>query len=196
MFLRKFYDWLLGQAKKPYAGWVLFIIAVIEPCLFPIPPDALMIPMALARRRRKSFKLAATCTVGSIIGSLIGYSIGAMAIATVGKWLITTYDLQSAFDHFRAFGHKWGMLLIMAKGAVPIIPVPFFLVTIASGVVHFNLAYFIFAVAVARGGRFFLTGTLLYYFGKPIRIFIERYLPWVFAAIVVGVALWVWAVVR
>jgi membrane protein YqaA with SNARE-associated domain len=194
--IRAVYDWVLGQAKKPYAGWLLLAVAIIEPCLFPLPPDALMIPMALARRRHKVFKLAATCTLGSLLGSLIGYSIGALAIATVGKWLITTYNLQDAFEHFRLGFHKWGMMVIIAKGAVPVIPVPFFVVTIASGVVHFNLAAFVFSVAVARGGRFFVEAVLLYLFGNPIRKFIEHYLSWVAAVILVGVIIWSWAVLR
>ena len=196
MGVRAVYEWALRQAKKRYASWILFLIAVIEPCMFPLPPDALMIPMALARRgRRKVFKLAGVCTIGSILGSFIGYCIGAMAIATVGHWLIETYSLQDAFERFRAGFHKWGMLVIIAKGAVPIIPVPFFLVTIASGFVHFNLPELLFSVAIARGARFFLEALLLYKFGEPIRHFIEHHLPWVAGVIVAGVALWFWAVI-
>ncbi|HUY68606.1 MAG TPA: DedA family protein [Alphaproteobacteria bacterium] len=195
MLIRPLYDWLLRQAEKPYAHWLLFIVAVIEPCLFPLPPDALMIPMAIARRDR-AFRYAAITTLGSLTGALIGYGIGALALATVGHWIIDTYSLQTTFDHFRHGFRKWGMLVIIAKGAIPVIPVPFFLVPFASGVVHFGLAKFVAAILIARGGRFFVGAGLIYKFGEPIRYFIERYLPWVAFAIIAGVALWVWAVVR
>ena len=198
MGVRAVYDWALRQAKKRYASWLLFFIAVIEPCLFPLPPDALMIPMALARqskRKRKVFKLAAVCTAGSLIGSFIGWCIGAMAIATVGHWLIETYNLQGSFEQFRAGFHRWGMLVIIAKGAVPVIPIPFFLVTIASGFVHYSVLQLLISVFIARGGRFFLEALLLHLFGEPIRHFIENYLPWVAGVIVAGVAVWFWAVI-
>jgi len=193
--LRPLYDWVVKQAAKRHAPYLLFLVALIEPCMLPLPPDALLIPMIIAKRKR-AFKLAVICTAGSIIGSFIGYGIGALAIATVGKWLITTYNHQDAFEHFRYSFHKWGMLVIIVKGSIPVIPVPFFLVTLASGFVHFDIPEFLFAVTLARGSRFAVEAALLHRYGEPIRVFIERYLSWVAAAIIAGVAIWVYFVVR
>jgi membrane protein YqaA with SNARE-associated domain len=199
MGVQAVYDWALRQANKRYASWLLFAIAVIEPCMFPLPPDALMIPMALARQRKrkqKVFKLAAVCTAGSIVGSFLGWCIGAMAFAVIGQRLIQTYNLQDAFEHFRAEFHHWGMLVIIAKGAVPVIPIPFFLVTLVSGVVHYNLGTLLLSVFLARGGRFFIEAILLHLFGEPIRHFIEHHLPWVAGVVLLGIIIWVWAVLR
>jgi membrane protein YqaA with SNARE-associated domain len=193
--LRSLYDWLLKQAEKPYAAWLLFVVAVIEPCLAPLPPDALLIPMALARRD-KAIKYGLICTLGSIIGGLIGYGIGALAMKTIGHWVVETYQLQDALKHFRHEFDIWGVWIILLKGSIPVIPVPFLLVTVASGVLHFNLAKFLAAFAAARGGRFLLEAYLIHRFGEPIRIFIEKYLTWVVLGLIAAVFLWAWLVMK
>ncbi|MDD3371023.1 MAG: DedA family protein, partial [Alphaproteobacteria bacterium] len=97
--IRQSYDWILRQAEKTYAEWILFSIALAEASFFPLPPDILLLPMVVARRD-KAWRLAAVCTLGSVIGGLIGYGIGVFAMATLGQWIIDTYHLQSAFDAF------------------------------------------------------------------------------------------------
>jgi membrane protein YqaA with SNARE-associated domain len=183
--LRPLYDWTLHQAEKPYVGWVLFLLAVVEPCVFPTPPDILMLPAVLARRD-KAYTYAAICTLGSLTGALIGYGIGALAMATIGNRIVNIYDLHDALQHSRAGFHEWGTLLIIAKASVPFIPVPFFLVVIASGVFHFSLLKLIGAVAAVRATRFSLEAWLLRRFGEPIRYFIEHHLNWI---VVVGMTL-------
>lgn len=191
-FLRKLYDWAMRQAEKPYAEVLLFFVALIEPCIFPLPPDTLLIPMALARRD-KAVHFAAIATLGSVLGAIIGYGIGALGMATVGQWLVDTYHLQDAFERFRHGFHRWGMWIILAKGLTPI---PFILVTVASGVAHLNLAVFIFSAAVTRGWRFFLEAWLIQRFGDPVRHIIERHLPTITIAAVAMIAAGFWFVLR
>jgi membrane protein YqaA with SNARE-associated domain len=188
--LRPIYDWAVRQAGKPYVGWILYLLAVIEPCIFPTPPDILLVPACIANRE-KSYKFAGICLAGSMTGGLIGYGIGALAMAKIGDWIIDTYKLQDAYEHFHHGFHHWGLLIIAAKASVPFIPVPFFLVTIMSGAAHFSLVEFLLVLFGVRTTRFFLEAFLLRKFGAPIQAFIERYLTWVAVAIVVILAIWV-----
>lgn len=187
--LRPLYNWILRQAEKPYVAWLLLLFAVIEPCIFPTPPDILLVPAVLARRSR-AYHYATICTLGSLMGAFIGYSIGAMAMASVGDWIIQQYHLQDALESFRASFYKWGTLVIIAKASVPFIPVPFFLVAILSGAIKFSLAKFMFAVAGVRITRFFMEAYLLRRFGEPIRVFIERHLNWIVLGGIGAVVLW------
>jgi len=177
--LRPLYDWAVAQSHKPHAPWLLFFIAFIEPCFVPIPPDALLVPMAITYRE-KAFRFAAIATLGSVIGGLVSYCIGALAMHTVGHFIIETYGWQDAFRRFEHLFDKYGMLIIIAKGLTPI---PFMFVTLASGIAHYNLFLFLPAAALSRGGRFFIEAALIYKFGDPIRIFIEKYLVWVSLAV-------------
>jgi membrane protein YqaA with SNARE-associated domain len=187
---RPLYDWALLQAKKPYAKHLLFFVAMIEPCLIPIPPDILLIPMVIARRE-KAYKFALICTIGSVLGGLIGYGIGALGMATIGKQIVEAYNLQSAFEMGRAEFHKWGMLIILAKGFTPI---PFIIVAIISGMTHFNLGVFIFSATLTRGGRFFLEAFLIRKFGAPVQNFIEKYLTWIALGVLAVIVGGVWLV--
>lgn len=183
--LRPVYNWAVIQAEKPYARWLLFSMALLEACLVPLPPDILLIPMMIAQRT-KAFSLAALCTVGSVLGGLVGYGIGALAMATIGEWVVTTYNLQDAFLLFQQGFQKWGVWIILAKGLTPI---PYILVTIASGVAQLNLPVFFISIVIIRAGRFFLEAWLVHHFGEPIRDFIERYLTWISLAVLAAIAL-------
>ena len=183
-FLRSLYNWTLCQAEKPYAAWILFAVAVAEASVFPLPPDVLLLPMALARRDR-AYRLAAVCTLGSVLGGLLGYGIGAVFMATIGQWIVATYHLENAFQHFHDQFNQWGVWVILFKGLTPI---PFKLITIASGVARLDIGLFVLASAVTRGARFMLVAFLIRSYGEPIRTFIERYLTWV-ALGVLGVIL-------
>lgn len=188
--LRPLYDWTLKQAEKPYAAWLLFAVAMAEASFFPFPPDILLLPMALARRD-KAYRLAAVCTLGSVLGGLIGYGIGALAMATIGQWIVATYHLETAFQHFHDQFNQWGVWVILLKGLTPI---PFKLVTIASGVAGLNLGLFILASTVTRGFRFFLVSFLVRRFGEPIRTFVERYLTWVALGVLLIIIFGFWLI--
>lgn len=184
--LRRLYDWTLRQAEHQHARWVLLSVSFAEASFFPLPPDILLLPMVLARRAM-AFSLAGICTVGSVIGGLLGYAIGALLMDTVGQWVMQTYHLEKAFQTFHEQFNHYGVWVILAKGLTPI---PFKLVTIASGAAHFDLGLFVLSAALTRGARFYLVAWLGKAFGDPIKIFVERYLNWValgvLALIIIG----------
>jgi len=190
--LRSLYNWSLKQAERPHAAWLLFALAFVEPWLFPLPPDTLLIPMAMAQRKH-AFKLAGMATAGSVMGGVVGYGIGALAMATIGQWIVSTYHLEAGFEHFHNAFNRYGMWIILAKGLTPI---PFILVAVASGVAHLNLLIFVFSATLTRGTRFFLEALLIYRFGEPIRTFIERYLTWVALAVLAVIVAGFWVVLR
>ncbi|HTR85502.1 MAG TPA: YqaA family protein [Reyranella sp.] len=183
--LRRLYDWVIRLAGSPYALPAMGIVSFAESSFFPIPPDVMLIPMVLANRT-KAFRIALVCTVCSVLGGLLGYAIGFYFFETIGAWLVKTYGLQSGLDTFRAGFAQYGTWIILIKGLTPI---PYKLVTIASGAAHFDLFTFVWASIVTRGVRFFLVAALLWKFGEPIRAFIEERLTlvtWAFLIALVG----------
>jgi membrane protein YqaA with SNARE-associated domain len=163
----------------------LAAISFAESSFFPIPPDVMLVPMVLAQRS-KAFLIATVCTVASVIGGMFGYAIGYFLFETIGAWVISVYHLEGAMETFRSEFAAYGTWIILVKGLTPI---PYKLVTIASGVAHFDLFTFIWASIVTRGLRFFIVAGLLWKFGDPIRTFIEKrleVLTWGFLAALIG----------
>jgi membrane protein YqaA with SNARE-associated domain len=184
--LRRAYDRMLTAARGPNAEPALAVVSFAESSFFPIPPDIMLIPMMIARPDR-IWRLAAICTAASVVGGLFGYLIGYALYATVGQWLIEVYGLGDDMAAYTDAFDTWGFAIIVAKGMTPI---PYKLVTIASGVARMDVALFILASVIARGMRFFLVGLLIRLFGAPIQAFIEKYLTLCFlgflALIVLG----------
>jgi membrane protein YqaA with SNARE-associated domain len=181
--LRRFYDRVLALAASPRAGWWLAAISFAESSFFPVPPDALLIPMVLARPER-AWRLAAICTLASVAGALLGYYIGYALFEQLAGPLIRFYGSGPRFDAFRAMYAEYGLWVILIKGLTPI---PFKIVTIASGAAGYSLPAFVVACAITRGARFFLIAALLRRFGTPVRDFIERRLTLVTSAAAAGV---------
>jgi membrane protein YqaA with SNARE-associated domain len=179
--LRRIYDWVMRLAHHPRAVWALFAVSFTESSFFPIPPDAMLIPMVLADRRKAWF-YAAICTIASVLGALLGYWIGHELYAKVGQPIIAFYHLEEAVQRYIDDFNEWGTWIILIKGLTPI---PFKLVTIASGAAGFSLVPFVLASIVTRGFRFFLVAGLLYRYGEPIRDFIERRLTLVTTAFII-----------
>lgn len=179
--LRNLYDWIMRLAGGRHAVPALAVVAFAESSFFPIPPDAMLVPMVLARPER-AWTLAAVCTAASVVGGLAGYAIGYFLFEAVGRFVIDAYGYQSDFEAFRAAFNHWGLWIILVKGMTPI---PYKLVTIASGLAAFSLPVFVVASVVTRGARFFLVAGLLRLYGAPMRTFIERYLTLVTTAFVV-----------
>ena len=173
--LRGLYDWTLRMGSTRHAVWILAAVAFVESSVFPIPPDILLIPMILAVRER-AWMLAGICTVSSVLGGFLGYAIGALLFDVVGQPIIDFYHFDEAFTRFTERYNEAGAWIVAFFG---ITPFPYKVITIASGVT--NLDPFVFGVAslVSRGLRFFIVAALLWYFGQPIRRFVERFLPWV-----------------
>src|SRR5262249_40356938 len=179
--LRRLYDWIMRLAGSRHALPALAAVSFAESSFFPVPPDAMLVPMVLARPDR-AWLLAGVCTIASVVGGLAGYAIGYFLFETAGRFVIDTYRYQSDFGAFRDAFNRWGLWIILIKGMTPI---PYKLVTIASGLAGFSLPVFIAASIVTRGARFFLVAGLLRLYGAPVRTFIERYLTFVTTAFVV-----------
>jgi len=168
--LRALYHQVLQLSASARAPVWLACVSFAESSFFPIPPDALLIPMILARPRR-AWVLAAICTVASVAGGCLGYLIGAELLDRVALPILRFYHAEGALGSFHTMYARWGMYVILIKGLTPI---PFKLVTIASGAAHFDFGVFVAACAVTRGARFFLEAALLRRYGDRVRHFIER----------------------
>ena len=185
--LRRLYDWCIAAAGKPHASWIMGIVSFAESSFFPVPPDAMLIPMALARPD-KAWSYATLCTWTSVLGGLFGYFIGAMLYDSVGQWLIHLYGYGDKVEAFREAYAKWGTWIILLKGMTPI---PYKIVTITSGFAGYPVLMFILCSIVARGMRFYLVAFLLNRYGARARAIIEERLTFRFttsvAMLVVGV---------
>jgi membrane protein YqaA with SNARE-associated domain len=182
--LRSWYDWVIRMSEHPKSLWALAGVSFAESSFFPIPPDLMLIPMIIAQRA-KAWLIAGVCTIASVVGGFLGYAIGYFFFETLGKWVIDLYGLQGGFAEFQHQFNEYGLWIILIKGLTPI---PYKLVTIASGAAHFDLLTFGLASLVTRGGRFYIVAGLLYVIGQPARVFVEKHLTLVttaFAAIIV-----------
>jgi membrane protein YqaA with SNARE-associated domain len=179
--LRRLYDWTLAWAAHPRALWVLAIVSFLESSIFPIPPDALMIPMILAAPRR-AWVIAGVCTLASVAGALLGYAVGYLAWEGLGEPVLSALGKEGYFDAFRVTYAEWGAWAVLVAGVTPF---PFKVITILSGAAALNLWVFLVASIVARGMRFFLVAALLWQFGAPLRGFVERHLGLAFTGAVV-----------
>ncbi|MGF7158886.1 membrane protein YqaA with SNARE-associated domain [Rhodoligotrophos appendicifer] len=168
--LRKLYDRMLVLAEGPNALWALAVVSFTEASFFPVPPDPVLAAIVLSRPQR-AWLAAAVCTLASVVGALFGYLIGLTLYDLIGQPIIDFYGIQNAFDTFRASIQEWGGWIIVAKGLTPI---PFKLVTIASGVAQLDLLVFVVACALTRGARFFLVAGLFYKFGPAARQVIDN----------------------
>jgi membrane protein YqaA with SNARE-associated domain len=170
--IRHLKDWVEAFASKPYALWALFFIAFIEASFFPIPPDALLLALAVLYPKR-SYIYAAVCAAGSVLGAFLGYYIGYAFFELIGSRILEFYG---AMDHFETVLVKYrehGFLAIVFAGFTPI---PFKVFTIAAG---FNLTIPLGTLALAsligRSLRFFLVATFFYFLGPQIKVYIDKY---------------------
>jgi membrane protein YqaA with SNARE-associated domain len=179
--LRRAYDHAIALAARPSAPLWLLAIAFAEASFFPIPPDVLLIPMALAQPRR-ALLFAALATLGSVAGGALGYFIGYALFAKLAQPLLHFYHYDAGFAAFQHKFAEYGLAVILIKGLTPI---PYKIVTIAAGAAAFSFPLFMAASLATRGGRFFLEASLLRLFGEPARQFIEDRLGLITATIAV-----------
>ena len=179
--LKRLYDWTLSLAEHPRALWALAFVAFIESSVFPIPPDLLMIPMIVARPSR-AFLIAGIAMVASVLGGMLGYYIGAVLFDSVGQPVLEFYGKTEYFEEFSHRYNEYGAWAVLIAGVTPF---PYKVITILSGSTGLSLPVFILSSIVARGLRFFIVAGLLFYFGAPIREFIERRLGLMFTLFVV-----------
>lgn len=180
--LRRLYDWTMSLARTRHAERSLAGVSFAESSFFPIPPDVLLIPMVLAERT-KWLRYALVCTAASVLGGLLGYFIGAVLFEAVGRPILEFYGYMAKFEEFQEAFNRWGLLIVFVFGGLT--PLPYKVITIASGLTGLSLPVFFISSVLARGTRFFLVAGLLYWFGEPIRTFIEKHLGLLFTLFVV-----------
>ena len=177
---KKLYNWVLSWANTRYGSLALFILAFIESVFFPIPPDILLISLALGATA-KSFKYAFICTVGSVSGAFLGYALGHYAwLSSSGEFTPFanlffnnipgfTVDL---YEKIKILFVEWDFWVIFTAGFTPI---PYKVFTVTSGVFDINLLMFTIASVISRGARFFLVAWLIWKYGPSIKSFIDKY---------------------
>ena len=169
--LRRLYDWVLSWAQRKSALWALWALAFAEASFFPIPPDVLLMAMAIGKPRR-AFRFALVCTLGSLMGGLLGYLLGYQFYALVGKPIIDFCSAADQYQRVRELFETWNAVAVAVAGFTPI---PFKVFTIAAGAFRVHLLTFFLAAAASRSARFFLVSGLIYYFGPAIKEKIDRY---------------------
>lgn len=183
--IRKLYDWVLHWAETPYGSLALILLAFAESSFFPVPPDVLLIALAISIPRR-SFFYALECSVSSVVGGMLGYFIGVALMDAIGWKIIDFYNLRALFEQlFQKFNdyNFWAMLI------AAITPIPYKVFTIAAGAANATFWVFLIASIIGRSFRFFAVGTLIYLFGERIKNFIDKYFNWlsiVFVILLIG----------
>lgn len=191
--IKRLYEWVLHWAQTPYAIPALIVLAFAESSFFPIPPDALLIVLCLGMTP-KSFHYAAYCTIGSVLGGILGYYIGFAAYDFIGVRIIEFYGLQEKMIWLAGRYSEVGVMALFVAGFTP---VPYKLFTIATGMFDavsigsaagatlsslkveglkaMGLPTFVLVSSISRAARFFLVAALIYFFGDKIKLFVDKY---------------------
>lgn len=192
--IKRLYNWVLSWGESRWGWLALFILAFCESSWFPIPPDILLIALCLGAIKR-SFRFAAICLAGSIIGAAVGYCIGHFLWTTpagdptaIATFFFNHVFSVEGFNNVGALFDKYNFWIVFTAGFTPL---PYKLFTIAGGLFDINFVMFIIASIVSRGLRFFLIAWLIWRFGAPIKVFIDKYfnlLATLFTALLIGFA--------
>ena len=169
--MKRLYDWVLSWAHTPYGSVALFVLAFAESSFFPIPPDVLLIALAISIPAR-SFRYALICSVGSLLGGMFGYLIGYMFMGGVGDRIIELYHFRDNYEYIQKLYREYDA---WAVGIAGFTPIPYKVFTITAGAFKIDFWVFAIASAVSRGARFFIVGGIIYYYGESIKRFIDRY---------------------
>jgi len=186
---RRLYDWVLHWANTPYGGWALFILAFAESSFFPVPPDVLLAPLTLGARK-KWWRFALSCSVASILGGILGYSIGLFLWEAIHQWVFAHFAwaglTEENFAKFQNWYNQYDFWIVFTCGFTPL---PYKVCTISAGVAEISFFGFIIASTVSRSARFFLVAGLFWRFGPTIKPFIDKYFNWlclVFVILLIG----------
>ncbi|RJQ74391.1 MAG: DedA family protein [Desulfobacteraceae bacterium] len=183
--LRRLYDWVLRWAESPHSVWALFGLSFAEASFFPIPPDVLLIALAVGKPSR-AFTYAWVCSLGSLLGGIVGYAIGYGFMASIGEKIVAFYGFGDKVAYIGSLYQQYDAWAVAIAGFTPI---PYKVFTIAAGMFNIDFGVFALASLVSRSARFFAVGGLIYLFGPGIKSFIDRYfnlLAVVFTILLVG----------
>ncbi len=169
--MRRLYDYCMGWISSRNGVWVLFLIAFAESSFFPLPPDIFLIAMCVAIPA-SSFRYAAVCSVGSVLGGAFGYGLGLWFMDGIGMSIIDWYGLAGKYELVQQYFKAYDVWIVGTAGFTPI---PYKLFTITAGFVHSNFFTFMVVSLLSRSARFFLVAGLIWKFGPQIKIFIDRY---------------------
>ncbi len=190
---RKLYDWTLRWAGSRHAPVAMGTVSFVESSVFPIPADVLFIPMVLAKPDL-AMRYAFIATVTSVLGGIFGWMIGHYAFDLLAAPLLNFYGKMQAFEDLKAATGDAAILVMLITSGLTHLP-PMKVVTILSGVVSFDLKWFILSAIVARGGRFYLLAYLLRRYGAQMVHFIERRMAWVMGGLVLALGM-AWLAVK
>jgi membrane protein YqaA with SNARE-associated domain len=185
--LRRLYDWTLSLAARPTAEYWLAVIAFVESSFFLIPADVLFIPMAIARRER-AWRFALIATTASVLGGILGWTIGFFAYETIARPVLEFYGKLAEFEALRTSSNRDAVLLLLVTSGLAHIP-PIKVVTILSGALQVSLPLFVVSAILARGARFFALAWILRRYGAPIQDFIERRLGLIASGVAAAIIL-------
>jgi len=170
-WMRSLYDWTMHWAETPQSLAALLAIAFVESSVFPIPPDVLLIAI-VASAPRRWIAAAALCTLGSVTGAVLGYTIGYGFMATIGQAIVDFYHAQHHWERVvDLYNGRWGVWFLAAAAFTPI---PYKVATIAAGATHMALLPFVLVSMLGRGARFFIVSAILRVFGARVRAHLER----------------------
>ena len=172
--IKKIYSKTIKLAAHKSSSFFLGLISFIERFIFPIPPDVLIIPMTIAKKK-EWIKIALIATIGSVLGACLGYFIGYVFFNEIGIKIFELYGVDNTSflnDKISSEGGTVAWMTILAIAGFS--PIPFKLLTITSGFVHFNLLYFIIVSLITRGSRFFIIAYLIGNFGVAMKKIIEK----------------------
>lgn len=185
--VRRLYDWVLHWAETPYGTPALATLSFAESSFFPVPPDVLLIALNMGKPK-KSFYFALVCSIASVAGGMLGYFIG-MALWSGLSGFFFSYIpgfTPEIFAKVQTMYNEYGFAAVLIAGFTPI---PYKVFTIASGVFGMNFPLFVLASMISRSARFFIVSTLIFFFGEPIKKFIDKYFNLLSAAFVVLIIL-------
>ncbi len=179
------YNKMMAWARHQHAPYYLFGLSFAESSFFPIPPDVMLAPMALAKPQQ-AWYYATLTTIASVLGGLFGYLIGAVAFKFIHPYIIH-FGYEARYEQIQAWFTIWGFWLMLFAGFAPI---PYKLFTVAAGALHIPLLPFVLGSIVGRGGRFFLVTGVMLWGGERMEKLVARYVEiigWITVALLLFV---------
>lgn len=190
--LKKLYHWTLSLAESRYAPAALGAVAFAESSFFPIPPDALLVPMSVAKPKN-AWTYALIATVASVLGGILGYAIG-IWLGDLAQWILHFYGYGGdKLEKLKVFYDEWGAWVIILKGLTP---VPYKVVTLVSGALKYNFGLFVILSVFTRAARFFILAAILNRYGEPIKDLLDRFFGWFLLILLIFLVAGFWLAAR